>query len=285
VTLEIGCGRSTGHHELRFRHRCQCRDGIADTLSRHQPADGQQPVHAGRPGDLRADRGEVVEIDAARHHRDTVPVRAHPHELEQLVAAGGDDVVGVPDDAGFDVDAVARTGVIRTLLRGLDHTEGMERLHDRDAEPAGCVECRDTRHPEVRVHHVGAVAPPAPVQLVGEIAHVRQQIVLRDVRGRTGGNVLDDDAARELHAPRQLHRVAPGVHDDGRAAPGERCRERGDVHVLPAGVDTAEHCQRTRMFGHHGDLHAVTSTSSASQSARNRARPYRSSAAVRACFP
>ena len=61
--------------------------------------------------------------------------------------------------------------------------------------------------------------------------------------------------------------------------------ERGDVHVLPAGVVPAEHRQRARVLGHHRYLHRATSSRSRSQSARNRARPNRSSACRRATSP
>ena len=73
----------------------------------------------------------------------------------------------------------------------------------------------------------------------------------------------------------ELRIVAARVDDDVIAEPGERRRQGGDVHVLAAGVDPAEHRQRARVLADHRDSHDATSigTSTSSQSARKRSSP------------
>ena len=89
-----------------------------------------------------------------------------------------------------------------------------------------------------------------------------------------GVDVVHHDARAQVDALGQVGVVTARVHDDLGAAARERGRERGDVDVLPAGVDAAEDGERAGVLGHHRDLHrAVTSSSSRSQSDRKRPRP------------
>ena len=148
-------------------------------------------------------------------------------------------------------------------------------MHDRDAEAFGGLDRRQRRHPEVRVDDVRALVQPLLAQVGRERGHVLQQLVLRDLLGRAGVDVVDLDAAGELDPAREPWVVAPRVHDDAVAELGQRARERGHVDVLPTGVDSAEHSQRTGVFGNHCDSHGATSagTSNSSQSDKKRSRP------------
>ena len=99
------------------------------------------------------------------------------------------------------------------------------------------------------------------------------------------GTCTTSDARTEGHPLRQIRRVPPGVDPDPVAACGQAQRQRGDVHVLPARVDTAQCGQRARVLGHHGDSHPVTSFKTCCQSVRNRSRPNASNACRRAAAP
>jgi hypothetical protein len=159
-------------------------------------------------------------------------------------------------------------------MAALDGAQRVERVDDRDAEVARGLGRREARHPEVRVHHVRRLGGPALAQVARERVHVREQLVLGELGRRPGVDVVDDHAAGEGHLARAPRVVAPGVDDDLVAAAAERRRQLGDVDVLPAGVDAAEHRQRARVLGHHRDPHlTATSSSTPSQSARKRSSP------------
>jgi hypothetical protein len=166
-----------------------------------------------------------------------------------------------------------RRAIARALVAPLDAAQRVEGVRHRDPQRLGGVEGREPRHPEVRVHDVGALVHPARLQVVREGVHVRQQLVLGQLAGGPRVDVVDRHARRELDAPRQRRVVAPGVHDDLGAAARERLGQLGHVHVLPSRIHPAEHGQRTGVLGHHRDPHPATSSSTASQSARNRPSP------------
>ena len=52
------------------------------------------------------------------------------------------------------------------------------------------------------------VVGPLLAQLIGEVVHVRQQLVLRQLARRARVDVVDLDTRRERYAPRQLGIVA-----------------------------------------------------------------------------
>jgi hypothetical protein len=158
-------------------------------------------------------------------------------------------------------------------VAALDVPEGVEGLHERDAERPRRLTRRVAGHPEVRVHDVGLVVAPRRLQDTAERRHVLEQVVLGDGARRAGVDVVDEDAGAQLDVLGEGRVVAPRVHDDLRAAPCHRLRERGDVDVLPSGVRAAQHRERARVLGDHRDPHDDTSSSRASQSARNRCSP------------
>ena len=89
----------------------------------------------------------------------------------------------------------------------------------------------------------------------------------------------------------QRRTVPPGVDDHLVAPLGQRGGQGGDVHVLPTGVHAAEgrragwRARRPSRFSSGQSPLLVARASSASQSARKRASPYRFSAAARAADP
>ena len=194
---------------------------------------------------------------------ETVPsvtaVAAEAQQLEDLVGAGRDDAVGLAHERRLHLEAARGARVALALVAPLHDAERVERQDDRHAERARGRERRPAAHPEVGVHHVGSPPLPLAAQVGGEVGHVRQQGVLADDLGRAGGHVVDDDAGRELHPPGGGAVLAAGVHHHVDPAPAHRLGERGDVHVLPAGVDAAEHGEGAGVLGHHGDPHAGTS--------------------------
>jgi hypothetical protein len=126
----------------------------------------------------------------------------------------------------------------------------------------------------VRVHDVRRLGAPGRSQLAREVGHVRRQVVLRDRPRRAGVDVVHRHPGRELDARGQVGVVAARVHDDLDVAARQRRGQRGDVHVLPAGVHAAQHGERARVLGHHRDSHRLPISSSRSfQSARKRSSP------------
>ncbi len=192
-----------------------------------------------------------------------------------LVAACGEHPVAGAAEPPLHADAFGRAGVRPPLVAPLDGAEGVERLHDRDAVRVRAELGGDAGHPEVRVHHFrpAPLAGPDPGQIRPERGHVREEFVLRDRFGRPGRHMLDDGAAGQRHPVGQPGRVPPGVDGDLVAAPGQLLRQARHVHVLASGVGAAERGERTRVLGHHGDPHRVTSLNSRSQSSRKRGSP------------
>ena len=82
--------------------------------------------------------------------------------------------------------------------------------------------------------------------------------------------MLDGHVRVEIYAARQSGIVPTRINDNLDAHARQRACQRGDMHVLAAGIDTAQHRQRARMLGDHGHSHVVTSASTRSQSARKR---------------
>ena len=76
VVGEAGPIRSADDDELRVRHAGQRLDRVADALALHEPADAQQPRHAGWPRVPRAVRPEAAEVDAAGDRRSAVRASA-----------------------------------------------------------------------------------------------------------------------------------------------------------------------------------------------------------------
>ena len=176
------------------------------------------------------------------------------------------------------VDADVGAGVCRALLGALLGTARVERQCDGHVEPVGCGRGRQTGHPEVGVDHVGPCAAPLAQQIVGELAHVGQQLVLVDRGGWAGVDVVDDDARGELDPPVERRVVASCVHDDIGTQLRESDRQRGDVDVLSSGVDTADQRERARMFGHEMNPQRHASSRSRFQWDKKRSSENRSSA-------
>ena len=268
--------RPTGDDQLAARHARYRRDHVPDALPLDEPADDDDAPEVARPRLRRAVGPENVEVDAAWHDVDPARVGAEPDQLEQLAGARGDDAVGVAEDPRLDVESFGGARVLDALVSLLHDAERMERLQHRYAQrPCGVERC-ETGHPEVGVHQRRLPRRPRPAQVMRELRHVRQQLVLRQVDRRSGVDVLDRDAGRDVHARREIRVVPPRVHGDRGSALRDRRRERRHVHVLASRVDTAERRERARVLGHHRDLHPpqrFTSSNIESQSRRNRLSP------------
>lgn len=242
-------------------------------------------------------RGEPLGVHAARHHPHLAHRHAEGDEFGDLVAAGRHRDVAVRADLPFPVDAPGRAGVGGALVAALHAAERVEGVDERDAEGPGRPPGGDAGHPEVRVGQVGRSAGPLAFQELAELRHVGQQLVLGQAVRRPGGHVPDLQAGADADGAGQGGAVAAGVDGHPVAAFGELSGQLGDVHVLAAGVGAAECGQRAGVFGDQGDLQGfgragpwgphqrITSSISRSQSARNRLRPYRASAACRAAAP
>jgi hypothetical protein len=196
-----------------------------------------------------------------------------PAQLEHLVGAGGDDVVDVPAQPALEVDPGRRGRVRGSLVTALDRAEGVEGLQHRRGQIRGGLDGGQPAHPEVRVHDVGRRGGPLLAEHPGELGHVREQLVLRQLPWRTGGDVRHVVAVLGDHPLGQRLVVPAGVHGD-LVAPLRQARgEGGDVHVLPTGVHPADRGQGAGVLADQLDPHRVTSVSSASQSRRKRVSP------------
>ena len=225
-------------------------------------------------------------VDAARHDPHVVGGHAHAAQLAHLVGARGDDHVGLGRHPVLQRQALGGAGVGLALVASLDAAQRVEGLGHRHPPPAGRAQGGQARHPEVRVHHLGiAGAGPVLCHPVGEVVHVRQQLVLGQALRRAGRNVHHRDAGAGRHPFGQVGVVAPGVDVDLVAQPGQTEGQFGHVHVLPPSVRLAEGGERAGVFGHHCDLHGDTSLRMRSQSRRNLEREKRSSAWARATRP
>jgi hypothetical protein len=155
----------------------------------------------------------------------------------------------------------------------LDGAQGVEGLHDRYVEVSSADQRGQPAHPEVRMHHLRSVCGPPVREVVAERRHVGQQVVLGQLRRRTGGHVIDHDPVAQRDLVGDVRVVAAGVHDHLVTLAREGLRERRHVHVLATGVHAAHHCQWVGVLGNHGDPHPATSLRSRSQSSRNLASP------------
>ncbi len=275
VGVEAAGGRAARDEEFGVGDVGQGADGLVVALARHEPAAGEQPVALLAVGGAAGvgGRAEVFGVHAAGHDGHLAGRYAHVAEFHDLVGAGGQDPFAGAADLPFDADAFVGAGVPHALVAPLDGAEGVEGLHERDAEGPGADLGGHAGHPEVGVHDVGPLPCPGAGQVGAEGGHVREEFVLGDGPGRSGGHVLDDRAAGQPHPVGQVLGVAAGVDRDVVAALGQLLRETGHVDVLSTGVDAAERGERARVLGHHGDPHRVTSFSSRSQSSRKRDSP------------
>jgi hypothetical protein len=160
------------------------------------------------------------------------------------------------------------------MRRSTPTRSGVEGLHDRHGSAARPSQRSQPGHPEVGVSDVGPLAPPAGAQLLGEGRHVLEEAVLGQLARGAGVDVVDGDPRGELHARREPGVVAAGVDDDLGPLAGQRRGERGDVDVLPSGIDAAQHREGARVLGDHRDPHRfATSSRTSSQRPRKRSRP------------
>ena len=116
--------------------------------------------------------------------------------------------------------------------------------------------------------HASPLAAIGGVDAGGQNVHVAALAA-----GRPRGHVRDVVTVGGGH-PVGLVGVLPArVHGDLVPAGGQAGRQRRDVHVLPAGVHSADGGERAGVLADQVDPHRVTSVRSASQSPRKRARP------------
>lgn len=188
-----------------------------------------------------------------------VRVRRHPHarEFAHLIRAGCHDVIGADRDEALELDPRTWTGVGAALVAAFDRAEGVKGQDHRKMQAARGQFGGQPRHPEVRVHHIGAVGAPGFVQEVGELAQMRQYRVLGNGCARSGGHV--DDAVAVLGDDLGVDAWIVSAGVDADLVPGAsegRC-QRTDMHVLSPGIDTAERGEGAGVFGNHGDLHGA----------------------------
>src|SRR5205814_4079507 len=98
VLMDAITGRPAGDHQLDVRQLRQGEDHVGDPLAFHQPAHDHNPKLSSRPWLGRTVWTERPQVDAAWNDRDSVAIPSHPHQLEHLITAGGDDVVDAAND-------------------------------------------------------------------------------------------------------------------------------------------------------------------------------------------
>ncbi len=237
---------ATGDHQVGAGEPAHRPQHGVHALARHHPADAEheRPFRTRRHRPLRAER---LQVHPARHYRDPVLGDARRAQLAHLVPARGQHGVGAQADLALRLDPVRRARVGLALPAALDRAERVERLHHRDPA-ARRPQCRLAAHPEVRVRHVRRPGGPAPGQPLGELRHVRGQLVLGDGHRGARRDVLDRDARGRAHRARLGRGRAPGVDDDRVPPIRQGQRQPGDVHVLAAGVHAADRRQRVRVL-------------------------------------
>src|SRR5438105_2156781 len=122
----------------------------------------------------------------------------------------------------------------------------------------------------MRVDHIRFVLCPYALEVIGKHSHVLKQVILWQLSGGTSIDMVERDTRGERHTSWHVRIVAARMNSDLGAQCSKSFCQLGNVHILATRVDTAEDCERARVFGHHCDLHAVTSSRTRSQSARNR---------------
>src|SRR4051794_231846 len=109
----------------------------------------------------------------------------------------------------------------------------------------------------MRMHHVHRLGTEVLGQPVTEVRHVLEEVVLRHLRGWSGGHPPYDVAVLAPDGGRGSGRVAAGVHGQFVATAGESGGERSDVDVLPSGVGAAESGEGIGVLRNKCDLHVV----------------------------
>ena len=129
-------------------------------------------------------RGELVGVDAARHHADVPARHAEPGQVGLLVGAAGHHGACAAADRGLEADALDAGVAGNHVVPPLGDAEGVKRLHNGDPQVAGGGQGGEAAGPAHRVHHVGAVGAPALVQRAAELGHLAEQVGLGERSAR-----------------------------------------------------------------------------------------------------
>ena len=96
-----------GHVQLGVGHLGERRDRVGDALALDEPAGATSRWRPGGRGSAGPSGVKASDVDPARDDADAPAVGAHPHELEDLVGARGDEPVDRARDGALDPDALA----------------------------------------------------------------------------------------------------------------------------------------------------------------------------------
>jgi hypothetical protein len=105
---QLGAWRSAGDDELGVGQAGESLDHVADALALDHPPDAQQPPQSRATRIARAIGTEELEIHSAGDHGELVPGGAEAQQLEDLVGAGGHDLIGAAHDVALDREALGR---------------------------------------------------------------------------------------------------------------------------------------------------------------------------------
>ena len=215
--------RPAGDDQLGVRHRGSAADDVVDALARHQAAD--LSTGAGRCAAAAARPGRTAGVDAARHDRHPAAARPCGRSSNSLVGAGRDHAVGAAGERRARRDAGLPGSCPRALLAALDAPSAWNVCTTGTPSSRSAAAQRgEPGHPEVGVHDVGRLGPPAPREPAAELGHVRQELVLRDGRGRARGDVADRRRRLQRRRVGQVRVVAAGVARSPRAPPRPSAR-------------------------------------------------------------
>ena len=122
-----------------------------------------------------------------------------------------------------------------------------QRLRDLDRRPGG--------HPEVRMQQVREIRRQPVPELLGEFGHVCPQVILGQRDWRSGGHVDDVIAGARRDARPEVRAVQTGVDNHVVTLSNQSGGQLGDVHVLTARINAADHRKRAGVFGDQSDAH------------------------------
>ena len=179
VGEQLGAWRSAGDDELGVGQAGERLDHVADALALDHPPDAQQPPQSRATRIAGAVGTEELEIHPAGDHGELVPGGAEAQQLEDLVGAGGHDLIGAAHDVALDREALGRRGVLVALVAALDHSRARGRsgppgtATSRAASSAACPDIQ-----KWACTTSGMEVLHARTSSVGEGRHVLEQRVL-----------------------------------------------------------------------------------------------------------
>ena len=193
-------------------------------------------------------------VDAGRDDLDAFGIGVvQRRELRAFVLGRGEHHVGARDHVVFDAGAQLR--IIFDTGIGLDARERMERGCEREVELVLQPVCDGTGEPVVArgARRPVATRAAAPRDASTKGSTRSMQLVLRNRGDRTGLHVQHAESRLDDHDLALVRVLGAGVDVALDTGPGERRRERCDVHVHAAAVARTRLGERRRVHAEHGN--------------------------------